>query len=248
MSIPPVVDMTDWQAARDALLVREKAHTREGDAIAADRRRLPMVEVDAAAQVVGVDGAVPFVDLFQGRDELVVYQHMWWDGAPPQGQCEGCTVTAWSLRDAAYLNACGVSFAIVTMGVWPEVEEYVAFMGYTQPWYSARDVPAPIGGEMGQFRVFLRDGDRVFMTYDTTSRGTEMANPVFALLDLTPYGRREAWQETPDGWPEGHDPCWYWRADASRTPVWGPTSRPTPQWTLPGATPEEDLGRRGACH
>ena len=71
---PPVVDLATWQAAREELLVREKAHTREGDAIAAARRRLPMVELDGAVEVTGVDGPVPFVDLFQGRDELVVYQ------------------------------------------------------------------------------------------------------------------------------------------------------------------------------
>ena len=82
---PPVADLAAWQAARDELLVREKAHTREGDAIAAARRRLPMVEFDPAVQVTGPDGPVPFLDLFQGRDELVVYRHMWYDGAPHQG-------------------------------------------------------------------------------------------------------------------------------------------------------------------
>ena len=92
---PPVVDLATWQAARNELLVREKAHTREGDAIAAARRRLPMVELDGTVEVVGPDGPVPFLDLFQGRDELVVYQHMWYDGAPHQGQCEGCTITTW---------------------------------------------------------------------------------------------------------------------------------------------------------
>ena len=113
---PPVVDLATWQAARDELLVREKAHTREGDAIAAARRRLPMVEFDGTVEVVGPDGPVPFLDLFQGRDELVVYKHMWHDGAPHQGQCEGCTTTAWHLKDAVYLNARGVSFAILTTG------------------------------------------------------------------------------------------------------------------------------------
>src|SRR4051812_42209007 len=102
---PPIVDPATWQAARDELLVREKAHTREGDAIAAARRRLPMVELDGTVEVTGAKGPVPFVDLFQGRDELVVYQHMWFDDAPPQGQCEGCTTTAWHVHDAVYLNA-----------------------------------------------------------------------------------------------------------------------------------------------
>ena len=118
---PPVVDLATWQAARDELLVREKAHTREGDAIAAARRRLPMVEFDGTVKVVGPDGPVPFLDLFQGRDELVVYKHMWYDGAPHQGQCEGCTTTAWHMKDAVYLNARGVSFAILTKGRWEEV-------------------------------------------------------------------------------------------------------------------------------
>ena len=105
---PPIVDLDTWHAARDELLIREKAHTHEGDAIAAARRRLPMVEIDGGVEVVGPDGQVPFRDLFQGRDELLVYQHMWHDGAPHQGQCEGCTVSAWHLRDATYLNARGV--------------------------------------------------------------------------------------------------------------------------------------------
>ena len=124
---PPVVDLATWQAAREELLVREKAHTREGDAIAAARRRLPMVELDGAVEVTGVDGPVPFVDLFQGRDELVVYKHMWYDGAPYQGQCEGCTTTAWHVKDAVYLNARGVSFAVLTSGPWDEVAPYVEF-------------------------------------------------------------------------------------------------------------------------
>lgn len=67
---PPVVDMATWQATRDELLAREKAHTREGDAIAAARRRLPMVELDGTVEVVGPDGPVPFLDLFQGQHLL----------------------------------------------------------------------------------------------------------------------------------------------------------------------------------
>ncbi|NUP82941.1 MAG: DUF899 family protein, partial [Nonomuraea sp.] len=174
---PPIVDHATWQAARDELLVREKAHTREGDAIAAARRRLPMVEFDGTVEVTGPDGPVPFLSLFQGRDELVVYKHMWYDGAPHQGQCEGCTTAAWHLKDAVYLNARGVSFAIVTTGRWDEVASFVEFMGYTQPWYSVRGVDEPVGGDMGYLTSYLRDGDRTFLTYSTTGRGNEMVNP-----------------------------------------------------------------------
>ncbi|MCX4503518.1 DUF899 domain-containing protein [Streptomyces anulatus] len=117
---PPVVDLATWQAARDELLVREKAHTRQGDALAAARRRLPMVEVDGTVEVVGPEGPVPFLDLFQGRRELVVYQHMWYDGAPHQGQCEGCTDAVWHMKDAVYLNARGVSYAVLTTASWGE--------------------------------------------------------------------------------------------------------------------------------
>jgi predicted dithiol-disulfide oxidoreductase (DUF899 family) len=146
---PRVVDLATWQAARDELLIREKAHTREGDAIAAARRRLPMVEFDGTVEIIGPEGPVPFLHLFGDRDELAVYKHMWWDGAPHQGQCEGCTTTAWHLEDAAYLNARGVALAILTTGRRDEVAPYVEFMGYTQPWYSVRDVEGPAGGEMG---------------------------------------------------------------------------------------------------
>ena len=242
---PPVVDLATWQSARDALLVREKAHTHEGDAIAAARRRLPMVELDTSVEVVGRNGPVPFLDVFDGRDELVVYKHMWYDGAPHQGQCEGCTVTAWHMKDAVYLNARGVSFAILTSGPWDEVASFVEFMGYTQPWYSVRGVEPPVGGSMGSATCFLRDDDRVFLTYSTTGRGIESIDGSFGLLDMTPYGRGEAWEDNPEGWPDGRDACWYWRSDADGNATWGPTGRPVPQWTRPGATAEDTLGRTG---
>lgn len=248
---PLIVDMVTWEAARAELLAREKAHTRAGDAIAAARRRLPMVEVDGSVEVVGADGPVPFISLFQGRNELVIYQHMWWDGAPHQGQCEGCTVMAWQVKDAlVYLNARGVSFAFVTSGPWDEVAPYIEFMGYTQPFYSVRGVEPPIGGDMGHLVCFLRDGDRVFLTYSTTGRGNEVGSPSFGLLDMTPYGRGEAWEDNPEGWPViGGQACWYWRIDADGHATWGGTGRPAPQWTRPGVTPETTLGRhvdRGA--
>ena len=154
-----------------------------------------------------------------------------------------CTTAAWHLRDAVYLNARGVSFAILTTGRWDEVASYVEFMGYTQPWYSVR-VDAPVGGGMGYITCFLRDGDRVFLTYATTGRGNEPINGSFGMLDMTPYGRGEAWEDNPEGWPEGRRACWYWRSDADGNATWGPTSRPVPQWTRPARHPLETLGRR----
>jgi predicted dithiol-disulfide oxidoreductase (DUF899 family) len=256
---PPVVDLATWQAARDELLVREKAHTREGDAIAAARRRLPMVEFDGTVEVTGAEGTVPFLDLFQGRNELVVYKHMWYDGTPSQGQCEGCTTTAWHVKDAVYLNARGVSSAVLTSGPWDEVAAFVEFMGYTEPWYSVRGVEGPAGGEMGYITCYLRDGDRVFLTYSTTGRGNESTNPSLALLDMTPYGRREAWEENPEGGPpapqagspvggHGEPISWFWRSDPHGVATWGPPRRPVPPCTRPGPTPVHTLGRQSEHH
>ncbi len=219
-----------------------------------------MVELDPTVEVVGAQGPVPFLDLFEGRDELLVYKHMWWDGAPHQGQCEGCTFNVWHMKDGApYLNQRGVSYAVLTVGSWDEVAPFVEFMDYAQPWYSVRDVADPIGGDMGHIACFLRDGDRAFLTYSTTGRGNEPACSSLGLLDMTLYGRREAWQDDPEGWPEAPDAgspvggydaqiCWYWRANAQGKADWGPTSRPTAQWTRLGATAEKTLGRQSEKH
>ena len=135
-----------------------------------------------------------------------------------RGSARAAPPTAWHVKDAVYLNARGVSFAVLTSGPWDEVAPYVEFMGYTQPWYSVRGVEAPVGGEMGHIVCFLRDGDRVFLTYSTTGRGNEPVNGSLGLLDMTPYGRREAWEDNPEGWPEAPPRGrlagrWAWRAD-----------------------------------
>jgi predicted dithiol-disulfide oxidoreductase (DUF899 family) len=121
-------------------------------------------------------------------------------------------------------------------------------MGYTQPWYSVRGVEAALSADEGHIISYLRDGNRAFLTYSTTGRGNEPVDWSMGLLDMTPYGRGEAWEDKPEGWPEGDHSCWYWRSDADGNATWGPTSRPVPQWTRPGATPVETLGRHGHDH
>jgi len=150
---------------------------------------------------------------------------------------------AWHLKDAVYLNARGVSLAILTTGRRDEVASFVDFMGYAVPWYSVRGGDEPVGGATGYLTSYLRDGDRAFLTYSTTGRGCERVNTSTGLLDMTPHGRGEAWEDKPAGWPVGNDACWTWRSDADGNATWGPTSRPVPQWTRPGATPVETLGR-----
>src|SRR5918999_939819 len=97
--VPAVVDRSTFQAELDALRVREKAHTREGDAIAAARRRLPMVEMDSAIPLIGEGGPVTLLDAFEGRRLLIAYYFMWHTGHPAPEQCEGCTFFSTQVRE-----------------------------------------------------------------------------------------------------------------------------------------------------
>jgi predicted dithiol-disulfide oxidoreductase (DUF899 family) len=164
-AVPRSVDRETWQDARDELLVREKAHMRAGDAIAAARRRLPMTEVDATIAVVGPDGPRTLLDLFEGREELVVYRHMWFLGQAFENQCEGCTMTYWATQNlSAYLNARGVSFAVFAQAPYADLAPFIEFMGYPQHWYSTVDVEDDLvrGDGYGAWTCWLRQGDRVF--------------------------------------------------------------------------------------
>ncbi|WP_092666141.1 DUF899 family protein [Agrococcus carbonis] len=224
---PDVVDREAWRAARLALLDREKAHTREGDAIAAARRRLPMTEVPNVA-LVGEQGETPLLGLFDGRPQLVLYKHMWHDGQTIEAQCEGCTATIWDFHDASYPNARGISFAVLSKGPWEELEPFRAFMGYTHPWFSNRAVDDPLLGPAteGAYVSLLRRGDRVFATNWITGRGVEAMMSSMAIADMTAYGRQEAWEDSPAGWPQ-----------SPTFSAWRTAGRPTPQWSRPGATP-----------
>jgi len=232
---PPIVDRESWQKERAALLAREKAHTREGDVIAAARRRLPMTEVPNV-ELVGEHGPTALLDIFEDRDRLVVYKHMFHTGKPFEEQCEGCTITQWNFQDATYLHEQGVSYAVICEGPWQEVGPFRDFMGYTVPWFSAHGIDDPVlGRDFGAIACFLRVGDRVFHTYETTGRGVEAIMGSLKMLDMTAYGRQEVWEDSPEGWPQR--PTYAsWRRDG----------RPTAQWTRPGATAVHGAGEH--CH
>ena len=137
--LPKIVDRETWQAQIDELRPREKAHTREGDAIAAARRRLPMVEVDPTVTVTGPHGPVTLLDVFEGRRQLYVYFHMWHDGMPAEDQCEGCTFFNGQVRELSYLHSRDLTYATFCEGPYDESVKYRDFMGWDVPWYSARD-------------------------------------------------------------------------------------------------------------
>jgi predicted dithiol-disulfide oxidoreductase (DUF899 family) len=232
--MPEVTDRATWQAQLDELLVREKAHTREGDAIAAARRRLPMVEVDATIPLIGEHGPVPLRQVFEGRRQLIAYFHMWHTGKPAQDQCSGCTFCNGQVRDLPYLHSRDVTFATFSEGPYPESARYRDFMGYRMPWYSAQDsVDALLAGRgYGAIVCYLRDGDRVFETYWATGRATEAMGSVYGLLDMTVYGRQETFEDSPSGWPQ------FWRNTGEQ---WRVNGRPTPQWERLAAGRSDDL-------
>jgi len=227
-ALPPVVDRETWLREREGLLAREKAHTREGDAIAAARRRLPMTPVPEVT-VEGPGGRIPFVEAFEGRRMLIAYFHMWHDGASFEDQCEGCTFSTCHMQTLDYLHARDVTYAVFGQGAYDEGAAFAEFMGYPFPWYSARDSdPALLDGrEFGFIACYLRDGDQAYETYWTTDRGVEALMTSYHALDLTAYGRQEHWERSPEGWPrvEGHP----WRLDG----------RPVAQWSRPGVATEQ---------
>lgn len=169
---PEIVGRDEWERARAELLIREKAHTRAGDGVAAARRRLPMTRMDPLA-VVGRNGRVALHDVFEGRRMLIVYHFMWKEGAAHHKQCEGCTHSQVAMNSAvcAYLGERDVTYAVFSGGPWNEIVAYRDFMGWTTPWYSTADsgeVLATRNG--GDLRCYLRDGDQVFQTYETMAR------------------------------------------------------------------------------
>ena len=227
--LPPVVDRATWEVERDALLAREKAHTREGDALAAARRRLPMTLVPPVT-VTGAAGEVPLIDVFEGRRMLLAYFHMWHDGLPWPQQCEGCTFCASQIQRPEYLHSRDITLAIFCEGSYAESRPYADFMGYQTPWYSARDSTALVCGRpFGFYACYVRDDDgNVFETYWTTDRGTEGPLWSYALMDMTVFGRQEAFETSPPDWPRlprGEHP---WRVDGRPTAQWARTNDAAP--------------------
>jgi predicted dithiol-disulfide oxidoreductase (DUF899 family) len=206
-SAPAVVDRDTFQAELDALRVREKAHTKEGDAIAAARRRLPMVEVDGATPLIGERGTVTLLDTFEGRRMLIAYYFMWHAGHPAPEQCEGCTLYTSQVRELSFIHSRDVTYATFCQGPYEESARYRDFMGWEMPWHSAPRKSLEtllIGRHVGMMHVvcYLRQGSKVFETYWTTGRGVEAMDNSYRLLDLTVYGRQEPWEDSPAGWPQ----------------------------------------------
>jgi len=226
MNLPPVVSPTEWQAAHDGLLAEEKDATRARDALAAKRRRLPRVQIDKDYVFDGPADKVALPDLFEGRRQLLLYHFMF--GPNQEVGCDGCSMFIDQVGHLAHLHARDTSFSIVSRAPLAKIEPYRNRMGWTIPWFSSSDSDFNVDfgvspetpqvnvyqdGESFGLSVFLRDGDAVFRTYFTTSRGVEALGSVWSLLDLTPLGRQEEWEDSPAGYPQGKPYEWWRRHD-----------------------------------
>ena len=226
MNLPAVVFPTEWQEAREALLAKEKEATRARDALAAERRRLPMVRIDKDYAFDGPDVKIQLLDLFEGRSQLLLYHFMF---GPNQDEgCDGCSMFVDQICHLAHLHARDTSFALVSRAPLEKIERYKRRMGWSIPWVSSSDsdfnvdfgvspeTPQPTvyqDGESFGLSVFLRDGDGIFRTYFTSARGVEALGSVWSFLDLTPLGRQETWEDSPAGYPQTKPYEWWRRHD-----------------------------------
>jgi predicted dithiol-disulfide oxidoreductase (DUF899 family) len=226
MNLPPVVSESEWQEALDSVRAKEKELTRAHDALAAERRRLPRVRIEKDYEFDGPDGKASLADIFEGRTQLIVYHFMF--GPNQDAGCNGCSLVADQITHLAHLHARDTSFAFVSRAPLEKIVAYRKRMGWEIPWYSSHgsdfnvdfgrglETPDPSqyqDGESFGFSVFIRDDDEVFRTYFTTSRGAETLGPVWTLLDLTPLGRQENWEDSPEGYPQGPPYEWWRRHD-----------------------------------
>ncbi len=216
MTIPTaVVSAQEWNGHREALLAKEKELTRAKDALAAERRRLPVVRVEKDYRFEGPDGEVSLLDLFEGRRQLMVYRFFLDPGMQiasyPEDGCPGCSMFADNLPNLAHLNARDTTLVFVSAGSQEAIRNYRARMGWADwPWYTtADDFSADFDvAEYWGINVFLREGDEIYRSYHANGRAAEDLGSVWGLLDITPFGRQEEWQDAPEGVPQ--DPTYSW--------------------------------------
>src|SRR6266700_2727052 len=205
MDLPKVVSPAEWQVAHDKLLVKEKKATKARDALAAERRRLPMVRIEKDYVFEGPDGKTSLVDLFDGRRQLLLYHFMFAPGVGgwSSAGCPVCLMVVDKIGHPAHLHARVTSFVLVSKAPLKSLQAYRKRMGWTLPWFSSagsdfnRDFGVTTSeGETFGLSVFIRDGARVFRTYFTNGRGVEALGSVWTFLDPTLLGRQENWEDS----------------------------------------------------
>jgi predicted dithiol-disulfide oxidoreductase (DUF899 family) len=210
-----VVSQQEWQSAIQSFRTKEKEQMRRQDALNAERRRLPWVRIEKTYELTGPKGKVGLADLFAGRRQLIVYHFMY--GPDAQNPCTGCSMMVDNMGHISHLHARDTSLVLVARSPYERLAALDKRMGWQMPWYSSfgtdfnRDFGAITdNGEMFGVSVFIREGDDIYRTYHTTKRGAEYLGSIFTYLDLTPMGRQELWEESPD-WVPQTPPYQWWR-------------------------------------
>ena len=242
---PPVVSQQEWQAAHEKMLVKEKATLRAKDALAAERRRMPWVEVDKAYEFEGPNGKASLLDLFEGRRQLIVYRAFFEPGVHgwPDHACPGCSLVADQVAHLAHLNARDTTLAFISRAPQTEIVRLKARMGWDMPWHSLTDdFDADFGVDLWHgTNAFLREGDRIFRTYFINSRGDEAMGSTWSYLDITPLGRQETWEDSPAGYPQTAPYKW-WNWHESYVPK----AAPDPKWVEVSDAGEAAFRKRDA--
>jgi predicted dithiol-disulfide oxidoreductase (DUF899 family) len=226
MKTPPIVSPEEWEAARQALLVKEKELTRARDALAAERRRMPWLAVDKAYEFDGPDGRSSLLDLFDGRRQLIVYRAFYAPdvttypesgGAYPERACVGCSFGADQVAHPAHLNARNTTLVFASRAPQAEIQGLKERHGWEHiPWYTITD-DFDKDFDVDEWHgtnAFIREGDRIFRTYFITARGDEQMGSTWNYLDITALGRQERWEDSPEGYPQTPPYEWWNYHDA----------------------------------
>ena len=221
-AIPQIVSQGEWEAALECIRIKEKAETRRRDALAAERRRLPMMEIATNYFFEAPQGRVRLLDLFEGRPQLIIYHFMFAPGVQgwPDAGCDGCSFFADQICHLAHIHARSVSLAFVSRAPLGRIEAYRQRMGWRIPWVSSEknDFNTDFGlsrpdGETFGLSVFFADRGHVYRSYFTNGRGVEALGPAWTFFDIVPYGRQEKWEDSPEGWPQSQPYAWWRRHD-----------------------------------
>jgi predicted dithiol-disulfide oxidoreductase (DUF899 family) len=207
MKTPPIVTPEEWEETRRQLLVKEKELTRARDAMAAARRRMPWLAVERDYTFEGPSGKASLLDLFEGRPQLILYRAFFEPGVFgwPDHACRGCSLGADQVAHLAHLNARDTTLAFASRAPQADIARLKTRMGWQMPWYTITDsFDADFGvDEWHGHNVFFRDGDgRIFRTYFINNRGDEAMGSTWSYLDMTPLGRQEEWEDSPEGYPQ----------------------------------------------
>jgi predicted dithiol-disulfide oxidoreductase (DUF899 family) len=207
-----IVSEQEWQSALDTFRIKEKEHTRIRDALNAERRRLPMTEISKKYSFTGPGNKVSLLDLFEGRKQLILYHFMF-----AESPCTGCSMMVDNMGHLAHIHARDTSLVLVSLAPYAKLAAFKERMGWDIPWYSSEgsDFNKDFGatrenGEMFGLSIFIRDNDTIYRSYHTTLRGAEYLGSNFSYLDLTPMGRQELWEDSPEGVPQT-PPYQWWR-------------------------------------